>query len=73
MTNTWLLNAIALYVTTVGALLILWQLSLPARYAKEFQTPEAKREYAMHRRQLVIGVGLLCLWLVFQDLAVLLL
>jgi len=73
MTNTWLLNAIALYVTTVGALLILRQLSLPARYEQELQTPEAKREYAVHRRHLVIGVSLLCLWLVIQDIAVLLL
>jgi len=73
MTNTWLLNAIGLYATTIGALLILLQLLSPSRYTDELPTPEAKREYAVHRRQLVIAVGLLCLWLVIQDIAVLLL
>jgi hypothetical protein len=73
MTNTWLLNAIGLYATTIGALLIWLQLLSPSPYADELQTPEAKRQYARHRRQLVIAVGLLCLWLVVQDLAVLLL
>jgi hypothetical protein len=73
MTSTWLLNALGLYATTVGALLIWLQLLSPSRFADALQTPEAKREYARHRRQLVIAVGLLCLWLVVQDIALLLL
>jgi hypothetical protein len=73
MTNAWLLNAIGLYATTVGALLILMQLLSSRGYAEDLRTPEAKHAYAMHLRKLVIAVGLLCLWLVFQDLAVLLL
>jgi hypothetical protein len=73
MTNTWLLNAIGLYATTIGALLILLQLMSPDLYANELRTPKAKREYAVQRQRLAITVGLLCLWLVVQDLAVLLL
>lgn len=69
MTNAWLMNAIALYATTVGALLIWAQLLSSPRDAAVFRTPEAQRAYAVQRRQLVIAVGLLCLWLVLQDVA----
>ena len=72
MTSSWLLNAIGLYTTTVGALLILMHLLSPSRFADDLGTPEAKREYAKHKRQLVIAVGLLCLWLVVQDIGLLL-
>jgi len=73
MTNAWLMNAVGLLSTTVGALLILLHLVSPSRFVEEFQTQEGKRAYAAHRRQLVIAVGLLCLWLLVQDVAFLLL
>jgi len=73
MTSAWLLNAIGLYATTVGALLILTQLLSSRRYADDFRTPDAKHSFTMHLRRLAIAVGLLCLWFVTQDVAVLLL
>jgi hypothetical protein len=73
MTNSWLVNAIGLYATTVGALLILLQLLSFRGHGEDLLGPEAKHAYATHMRKLAVAVGLLCLWLVFQDLAVLLL
>jgi len=73
MTIAWLLNAIGLYATTVGALLILAHLLSSPHGDDDSQTSEAKRAVAMDRRKLALAVGLLCLWLVIQDVAVLLL
>lgn len=73
MTSSWLLNAIGLYATTVGALLILAQLISCGAYAEQLRTLELKEAYTTRLRKLVVAVGLLCLWLVIQDVAVLLL
>jgi hypothetical protein len=73
MTTTWLLNAVGLYATTVGALLIWTQLLSSRRYADDMRTTDTKHTYMMDLQKLAIAVGLLCLWFVAQDLGVLLL
>jgi len=73
MTTTWLLNAVGLFVTTVGALLTFLYLHASPRFADKFASPEAGRDYARHRRMLAWVVGLLSAWLVVQCLAVILL
>ena len=73
MTSAWLLNEVGLLATTVGALLIFMYLLSPPRFADGLQTSEAKRAYAKHQRLLTTSVGLLSLWLVMQDLAVIIL
>lgn len=73
MSTTWLLTAIGLFATTVGALLLLLYLIPIPRYADELRTPEARLAYAVHRRRVIVAVALLCLWLVMQDVALLLL
>jgi len=72
MTHSWLLNAIGLFATTVGALLLLMHLMSPPRFTNELQTAEAKKAYALYHRRVVVAVGLLSLWLVLQDIAVIL-
>lgn len=69
MTTAWLLNEIGLFATTIGTLLILLYLVSPSPFVDGL-APDAKRAFAVHRRQLAIGVNLLCLWLVIQDIAV---
>jgi hypothetical protein len=73
MFTAWLLKAIGLFATTAGALLVLLFLIPPPRYVDEFRTPAARRAYAVHRKQVIIAVALLCLWLVMQDIAFLVL
>jgi hypothetical protein len=73
MTTAWVLGTASLYATTFGALLIFLYLSNSPRSAEEWQTPAGKLAYAKHRRRLLAGVGLLAVWLVVQDLAVILL
>ncbi len=71
MVTAWMLNAIGLYATTVGALLIYLHLRRPVPVL--MNTTEEKTAYDKHQRQLRIGVGLLAAWLVIQDIAILML
>jgi len=73
MTTAWLLEAVGLLATTIGALLILLHLLSPSPFTAEFRTGEAKRAYEAHRQRLVIAVAVLCLWLLIQDVGILLL
>lgn len=73
MTIAWSLNAIGLFATTVGALLLFLHVLAGRRFADDLPTPETKHAYAVQHRRLVIAVGLLSLWLVIQDVAVILL
>ena len=69
MTAAWLLNTIGLFVTTIGGLLMFMVLySLPP-FPQE-TSPEARKAYEKRRRLVVIGIGLLSLWLVMQCIAV---
>jgi hypothetical protein len=67
------LNAVGLFVTTVGALLTFLYLRASPRFADKFVSPEAQRDFARHQRMLAWVVGLLSAWLVVQCLAVILL
>lgn len=73
MTTAWVLNAMVLFVTTVGALLIFVSLYKAPRFSEVSLTAEEKRAYAKYQRQVIVGVGLLAAWLVIQDLAFILL
>jgi hypothetical protein len=71
--TTWILNAVGLFVTTVGALLTFLYLRGSHRFADKFASPDAGREFSRHQRMLSWVVGLLSAWLVIQYLAVILL
>lgn len=70
--TAWILNAVGLFVTTVGALLTLLYLWKSPRFADEWLSPQGKEAYAKHRRLLIIVVGLLAAWLMVQYLAIIL-
>ena len=69
MITNWLLNAVGLFVTTVGALLTLLYLWRSPKFADEWLSPEGKEAYAKQRRLLIIVVGLLAAWLVVHYVA----
>jgi hypothetical protein len=73
MTTAWVLNAIGLFVTTVGALLTFLYVREVPRFADKFASPEVGREFVRHQRLLTWVVGLLAAWLVLQCVAVILL
>jgi hypothetical protein len=73
MNVIWLLNTFGLYVTTVGALLLFLYLWRSPRIVDAWTSAEGKIQYVKHRRRLLIGVALLATWLVFENLAVILL
>ena len=70
MTTTWVLNAVGLYATTVGALLIYLYLRQPLQLALQ---AEERTAYEKHQQRLRVGVGLLAAWLLIQDIAILIL
>ena len=70
MVTAWVLNAVGLYATTVGALLIYLHLRHPIPVHLQ---AEEKAAYERHQKRLRIGVGLLAAWLLIQDIAVLML
>ncbi len=74
MNAAWVVNAVGLFATTAGVLLIfLYLWNAPALATdKQQPTPEALAR-AKHHRNIVTAVGLLAVWLVLQDLAVILL
>jgi hypothetical protein len=69
MTTAWLLSTLGNYATTVGALLIFLYLWRSPKFAEQWLTPEGKRAYAKHRRQLIIGAGLVAAWFILNYLA----
>ena len=73
MTTAWLMNAVGLFVTTVGALLTFLYLHEAPRFADKLVSPEAKRDFTRHQRSLSWVTGLLAAWLVIQCLALILL
>jgi hypothetical protein len=72
MSVAWLLNAVGLLATTIGALLVFLYLWKSPRFAEEWLSPEGKVAYEKHRRLLTISVGLIAAWLLLQYVAVLL-
>jgi hypothetical protein len=73
MTSAWILNTTSLFATTIGALLIFLYLSKAPRLVDAEMSAEVKRACEKHRRQLMLGVGLLAAWLLVQDAAIILL
>lgn len=73
MTTAWILGSISLFVTTVGALLIFLYLYKTPPSAEAWQSAEGKAAYPKYRRGLIVSVGLLAVWLLVQNLAVILL
>lgn len=73
MTTAWAVNAIGLYVTAIGALLIFLSLYRAPRFAEVSLTAEEKVAYAQYQRRVTLGVGLLAVWIVVQYLAFMLL
>ena len=74
MSAAWILNAAGLFATTTGVLLILLYLSrAPQPATEEAQASPEAQARVKHHRNLVMAVGLLAVWLVLQDLAVILL
>jgi len=69
MTAAWLLNTIGLFVTTIGGLLMFMVLYTLPPFPGE-QSTEARKAYEKRRRLVVVGIGLLSLWLVMQCIAV---
>jgi len=71
MVTAWMLNAVGLYATTVGSLLIYLHLLRPL--PAQLQSSPDHTVYETHQRRLRIGVGLLAVWLLIQDIAVIVL
>ena len=70
MQIAWWLNAAQIYVTAVGALLIVLYLWKSRRFVDEWLSPEGKRAYAKHSRLLLVAVSLLTAWILLQYLAI---
>ena len=70
MPNASVLNIVALFLITAGALLIFLYLWRSPGFADEWLPPEGKLAYAKHTHLLIIGVGLLAASLLLQYLAV---
>jgi hypothetical protein len=73
MTTAWVLNALGLFVTTVGALLTFLYLHKIPRFTENFASPDVRRDFTRQQRSLKWVVGLLASWLVLQCLALILL
>jgi len=71
--TAWIINAVGLFLTTVGALLIFLYLYKSPRLAKQSPAPAGNGGYAKNRGLLIVAVGLLSIWFVIQCLAVILL
>lgn len=71
--TTWILNAVGLFLTTVGALLIFLYLHNAPKLARQWLSPEGEAAYGRNNRLLMTAVGLLALWFVIQCLAAILL
>ena len=72
MTN-WIVNAVGVFLTTVGALLIFLHLWKSPRLAGQTPSPGGNGANARNRTLLITGVGLLAAWFIIQCLAIILL
>ena len=66
---SWTLNAVGLFVTTTGVLLMFLYLANTAPRAVAAQ-PAANDVRIKNHRRLQLAIGLLALWLLIQDVAV---
>jgi len=70
--TAWILSTVSLLAITVGTLLIWLYLWMGRRVGEGGQSLESQRDYARHRRLLLVSVGLLAAWLLVQYLAAIL-
>lgn len=73
MSTAWMLNAVGLFVTTTGSLLLFLYLCNTAPRAEGAGAAVATPELVQNYRRLRVAVGLLAVWLVIQDLSLILL
>ena len=70
--TAWMLNAVGLFVTTVGALLLFVHLLEAPKFGDRLPDDKDKRAYRKHHLQVTLGVGLLSAWLVMHDVSIIL-
>jgi hypothetical protein len=70
--TVWVLNAIGLLATTIGALVVFLHLHRTTRSAAGAPWPEACAPLAKDRRLLMITMGLMSAWFVVQYAALIL-
>ena len=70
--TAWIINAVGLFLTTVGALLLFLYLWKTPRLAEELPSPGGKSAYEKNRNLLILAVGLLSIWFLIQCLAIIL-
>lgn len=74
MSTAWVINAVGLFATTAGVLLIfLYLWNAPVVVADRQQASPEAQARLRHHNSVLMAVGLLAVWLVLQDLAVILL
>jgi hypothetical protein len=74
MSAAWIVNAVGLFATTTGVLLILLYLCRAPAVSEQSGPGSGEIQSRLkHHRNLVTAVSLLAVWLVLQDLAVILL
>ena len=66
MTTLWILNAIGLLATTVGALIVFLHLHRTSRAAAASHLPAECAPLMKDRRMLMITVGLMAAWFIIQ-------
>lgn len=71
--TAWIVNAVGLFLTTVGTLLILLYLWKQPRLAQQSSSPQGAVAPLRDRTLLIVAVGLLAAWFLIQCLAVILL
>jgi hypothetical protein len=70
--TAWMMNAVGLLATTIGALLIFLYVCKAPAAIENGLSPEVRPVYARHRKMLTISIGLLAAWLLVQYLALIL-
>jgi hypothetical protein len=72
MNVAWLLNAVGLFLTTVGTLLVFLYLVRSPKFADHWLTLDGQRAYSKHRRLLIAAAGVIALWMIIQYAAIIL-
>ena len=65
----WALEAMALLMTTIGALLLVLTFRQIPPLAKQMNTPEGERLFTRHYTRMLLAVGVVALSLVVQCIA----
>jgi hypothetical protein len=71
--TTWIINAVGLFLTTVGTLLIFLYLYRTPRLTEESLLQKGSSAYSKNRSLLIVAVALLAAWFLIQCLAIIML